>query len=71
MRKSKRKYPLRAQTSPEMNNILLLHSEWLDKEGLSKKAKECREQAVKFKERGCDERQIKRNINRQVQSRHS
>jgi hypothetical protein len=54
-----------------MNNILLLHSEWLDKEGLSKKAKECRKQATKFKERGCDERQIKSNINRQIQSRHS
>ena len=40
MKKSKRKYPLRAQTSPEMNNILLLHSEWLEKEGLKKRAKE-------------------------------
>ena len=36
MKKNKRKYPLRAQTSPEMNNILLLHSEWLEKEGLKK-----------------------------------
>ena len=40
MKKSKRKYPLRAQTSPEMNNILLLHSEWLEKEGMTQKAKE-------------------------------
>ena len=72
MKKSKRKYPLRAQTSPEMNNILLLHSEWLEKEGLTKKAKECRKQALTFKKdrdwrqakgRRRDERQVESNIN--------
>ena len=46
MKKNKRKYPLRAQTSPEMNNILLLHSEWLESDGQHEKAKECREQAA-------------------------
>ena len=51
MKKSKRKYPLRAQTSPEMNNILLLHSEWLEKEGLKKEARECRKQAMTFKQK--------------------
>jgi hypothetical protein len=63
MKKSKRKYPLRAQTSPEMNNILLLHSEWLDKEGLSKKAKECRKHWRQAKGRRRDERQVESNIN--------
>ena len=72
MKKSKRKYPLRAQTSPEMNNILLLHSEWLEKEGINKKAKECRKQALTFKKdrdwrqakgRRRDERQVESNVN--------
>ena len=72
MKKSKRKYPLRAQTSPEMNNILLLHSEWLEKEGLTQKAKECRKQALTFKKdrdwrqakgRRPNERQVESNIN--------
>ena len=51
MKKNKRKYPLRAQTSPEMNNILLLHSEWLETDGQHKKAKECKKQAEGFKQR--------------------
>ena len=75
MKKSRRKYPLRAQTSPEMNNILLLHSEWLEKEGLKKEARECRKQAMTFKQkkdwrqtegfsgRRRDERQVESNIN--------
>ena len=72
MKKSKRKYPLRAQTSPEMNNILLLHSEWLEKEGLKKEARECRKQALTFKKdrdwrqakgRRRDERQVESNTN--------
>ena len=72
MKKSKRKYPLRAQTSPEMNNILMLHSEWLGKEGLKKEAKECRKQALTFRKdrdwrqakgRRRDERQVESNIN--------
>ena len=72
MKKSKRKYPLRAQTSPEMNNILLLHSEWLEKEGLTQKAKECKKQALTFRKdrdrrqakgRRRDERQVESNVN--------
>ena len=72
MKKSKRKYPLRAQTSPEMNNILLLHSEWLEKEGLKKEARECRKHAMTFKQkkdwrqaagRRPNERQVESNIN--------
>ena len=72
MKKSKRKYPLRAQTSPEMNNILLLHSVWLEKEGLTQKAKECRKQALTFRKdrdwrqakgRSRDERQVESNVN--------
>jgi hypothetical protein len=55
-----------------MNNILLLHSEWLEKEGLTQKAKECRKQALTFKKdrdwrqakgRRRDERQVESNIN--------
>ena len=72
MKRSKRKYPLRAQTSPAMNNILLLHSEWLEKEGLTKEAKDCRKQATAFKKdrdwrqakgRRRDERQVESNVN--------
>ena len=66
MKKSKRKYPLRAQTSPVMNNILLLHSEWLEKEGQKQRARECKKQAITFRERGKDARQTKRNINSKI-----
>ena len=37
---------LKRKTSPVMNEILLLHSEWLENNGQHESAKECREQAV-------------------------
>ena len=40
-------YDLKRKTSPIMNEILLLHSEWLESDGQHEKAKECREQAAK------------------------
>ena len=77
MKKNKRKYPLRAQTSPKMNNILLLHSEWLEKEGLTQKAKECRKHALTFRKdkdwrqakgRRRNERQVKNSLNSSIPS---
>jgi hypothetical protein len=53
----------------------LLHSEWLEKEGLKKEARECRKQAMTFKQkkdwrqtegfsgRRRDERQVESNAN--------
>ena len=66
MKRRKQMCKLRAQTSPEMNNILLLHSEWLEKEGQKEKARECKKQAMTFRERGKDARQTKRNINSKI-----
>ena len=55
MRKKKRKYPLRRETSPEMNWILNNHADWLD-ENISKvEGDKCREQAIAYAHK--DERQ--------------
>ena len=70
-------YDLKRKTSPVMNNILLLHSEWLEKEGLTQRAKECRKQALTFrndkdwrqaKGRRRNERQVKNSLNSSIPS---
>jgi len=46
MKRREQMYDLKRKTSPIMNEILLLHSEWLESDGQHEKAKECREQAA-------------------------
>ena len=46
MKRREQMYKYKRKTSPVMNEILLLHSEWLENNGQHERAKECREQAV-------------------------
>ena len=55
MRKKKRKYPLRKETSPEMNRILNNHADWLDYNYSKVEGDKCREQAIAYAYK--DERQ--------------
>ena len=71
-------YNLKRKTSPVMNEILLLHSEWLESDGQHDKAKECRQQATGFKQRNDwrqaegfsgrrrHERQVKNSLNSSI-----
>ena len=55
MKRRERKYPLRKETSPEMNWILNNHADWLD-ENISKvEGNRCRKQAIAYAKK--DERQ--------------
>ena len=55
MRKKKRTYPLRRETSPEMNKILSNHAEWLDYNVSKVAGDKCRKQAIAYAQK--DERQ--------------
>ena len=55
MRKKKRKYPLRQETSPEMNRILNNHADWLDYNVSKVEGDKCRKQAIAYAVK--DERQ--------------
>ena len=55
MRKKKRKYPLRRETSPEMNRILNNHADWLDYNVSKVEGNKCRLQAIAYAHK--DERQ--------------
>jgi len=48
MRKKKRKYPLRQETSPEMNRILNNHADWLDENISRLEGNKCRKQAIAY-----------------------
>ena len=48
MKKRKRTYPLRKETSPEMNKILNNHAEWLDYNVSKVAGDKCRKQAIAF-----------------------
>ena len=48
MRKKKRKYPLRRETSPEMNKILNNHAEWLDYNVSKVAGNRCRKDALEY-----------------------
>ena len=48
MRKKKRKYPLRRETSPEMNLILNNHADWLDENISRLEGNKCRKQAIAY-----------------------
>ena len=55
MRKKKRKYPLRQETSPVMNKILNNHANWLDYNVSKVAGNQCRRQAIAYAVK--DERQ--------------
>ena len=55
MRKKKRKYPLRQETSPVMNKILNNHADWLDYNVSKVQGNKCRKQAIAYAVK--DERQ--------------
>ena len=59
MKKKKRTYPLRRETSPEMNRILNNHAEWLDDNISKVEGNKCRRQAIAYAIK--DERQGGRN----------
>ena len=48
MRKKKRKYPLRRETSLEMNRILNNHADWLDENISRLEGNKCRKQAIAY-----------------------
>ena len=48
MRKKKRTYPLRRETSPEMNQILNNHADWLDDNISKVEGNRCRKQAIAY-----------------------
>ena len=48
MRKKKRTYPLRRETSPEMNQILNNHADWLDYNVSKVAGDKCRKQAIAY-----------------------
>ena len=48
MRKKKRTYPLRRETSPEMNQILNNHADWLDDNISKVEGNKCRRQAIAY-----------------------
>ena len=52
-------YPLRRETSPEMNRILNNHAEWLDDNISKVEGNKCRRQAIAYAIK--DERQGGRN----------
>ena len=61
MRKKKRKYPLRRETSPEMNWILNNHADWLD-ENISKvEGNKCRKQAIAYAHKDQRQRGVRKH----------
>ena len=48
MKKKKRTYPLRRETSPEMNQILNNHADWLDDNISKVEGDRCRKQAIAY-----------------------
>ncbi len=61
MRKKKRKYPLRRETSPEMNWILNNHANWLD-ENISKvEGNKCRKQAIAYAHKDQRQRGVRKH----------
>ena len=61
MKKSKRKYPLRAQTSPEMNQILNNHADWLDYNVSKVAGNECRRQAIAFVQKDLRQKGVRKH----------
>ena len=61
MRKKKRKYPLRRETSPEMNWILNNHADWLDYNVSKVEGDKCRKQAIAYAHKDQRQRGVKKH----------
>ena len=61
MRKKKRKYPLRQETSPEMNRILNNHADWLDYNVSKVEGNRCRKQAVQYAKKDLRQKGVRKS----------
>ena len=61
MRKKKRKYPLRRETSPEMNWILNNHADWLDYNVSKVEGNKCRKQAIAYAHKDQRQRGVRKH----------
>ena len=61
MKKRKRKYPLRRETSPEMNWILNNHADWLDYNVSKVAGNECRRQAIAFVQKDLRQKGVRKH----------
>ena len=61
MRKKKRTYPLRRETSPEMNRILNNHADWLDDNISKVEGNKCRRQAIAYAHKDQRQRGVRKH----------
>ena len=61
MRKKKRKYPLRQETSPEMNRILNNHADWLDYNVSKVEGNRCRRQAIAYAKKDLRQKGVRKS----------
>ena len=61
MKKRKRTYPLRKETSPEMNRILNNHADWLDYNVSKVAGDKCRKQAIAFAEKDLRQKGVRKH----------
>jgi len=61
MRKKKRKYPLRQETSPEMNRILNNHADWLDYNYSKVEGNRCRRQAIAYAKKDLRQKGVRKS----------
>ena len=61
MRKKKQTYPLRRETSPEMNQILNNHADWLDNNISKVEGNKCRRQAIAYAHKDKRQRGVRKH----------
>ena len=61
MRKKKRRYPLRLETSPAMNKILNNHAEWLDYNVSKVEGNRCRRQAIAYAKKDLRQKGVRKS----------
>ena len=61
MKKRKRTYPLRRETSPEMNRILNNHADWLDYNISKVEGNKCRKQAIAYAHKDQRQRGVRKH----------
>ena len=71
MKKSKRTYPLRQETSPEMNKILNNHADWLDYNYSKVEGDKCREQAIAYAHKDQRQRGVKHDRSNKMENSRS
>ena len=59
--KKKRTYPLRRETSPEMNRILNNHADWLDYNISKVEGNKCRKQAIAYAHKDQRQRGVRKH----------